>query len=132
MQAEMRWLFALLTAAACVSGPTFVVQQFNGAQKPNYEVAILRVNGNDSVRLLFLDDQDVAAPIIEEGRLHVEMLTGRHTVVVGNVKSNQRSPQLAFNAEAGRVYRVAYVAENPKIFEVNRSSDSTIREVTEP
>src|SRR5262245_18813792 len=92
--------------AACM-GPTFVVQQFKGPQRPNDQIAILGVNGADSVRLVYLDDEDVAAPIVSDGRLHVEMLPARHTVVVANAANHdQRSGVIAFAAEAGKVYRV--------------------------
>src|SRR5690348_4360879 len=95
----------VLVLAACM-GPTFVVQQFKGPQRPNDQIAILRVNGSDSVRLMYLDDEDVAAPMVQDGRLHIEMLPARHTVVVANAANpRERSPVIAFAAEAGKVYR---------------------------
>ena len=120
----------LACLVACV-GPTFIVQQFRGPQRPASEIAILRVNGGDSVRLLLLDDEDVAAPIPDDGRLHIEVLPARHTVVVTNASAAVRSPPLVFVAEAGKVYRVAWASEgNARIFEVGRSNDAIVRDVT--
>jgi hypothetical protein len=137
MVRAVRALFAFLLSALAVvvlAGcpvPTFVVQQYGGAQRPVESIAVLRVNGSDSVRLLRLDDQDVAAPIVEDGRLHIEILPGRHTVAVANAKMpGQYYPELAFQAEAGKVYRVAFGGEGARVYEVDRGKDSTVRDVT--
>lgn len=123
---------AALLLAGC-PGPTFVVQQYAGPQRPSYTVAILRVNGNEEVRLLELDGKDVAAPILEDGRLHIEVLPARHTVSAARASApREGSPPVAFTAEAGRVYRVAFVATAPHVFEVDREKDSVVRDVTEP
>ena len=133
----MKWTrFAMLGAVAallagCPSGPTFVVQQYAGPQRPAYSVAVLRVNGNEDVRLLVLDGKDVAAPILEDGRLHIELLPARHTLVAGRATSNDASEAVAFVAEAGRVYRVAYIASAPHVYEVDRAKDAIVRDVTE-
>ena len=64
-------------------GPTFIVQQYTGEPRPKEQVAVLRMNGKEPVRLMTLDDQDVAAPILEpDFRLHIEVLPGRHTLTV--------------------------------------------------
>jgi hypothetical protein len=121
----------LIVALASCVGPTFVVQQFRGPQRPAAEIAILRVNGPDSVRLALLDDEDVATPLVEDGRLHIEMLPTRHTVVVTSTKSSERSPLLTFVAQAGNVYRVAWASDGrARVFEVQRSSDAIVRDVT--
>jgi len=127
---------AAIVAAGC-PGPTFVVQQYSGPQRPQEAVGILRVNGNQPVRLLILDDQDVAAPIAEDGRLHIEMLPGRHTVVVANANApNERYAPMSFQAEPGKVYRIGFVSgpsgSEPRIFEVDRGKDSVLRDVTQP
>src|ERR1700754_1509031 len=84
---------ALLVLAVLVAfvvtgcpGPTFIVQQYAGPQRPPEAIATLRVKGNEPVRLLTLDDQDVAAPIVEDARLHIEILPAQHTVSVANAK----------------------------------------------
>jgi hypothetical protein len=128
-------LFAFTAALALVAcpGPTFIVQQYAGAQRPSEAIGVLRVNGADSVRLLSLDDEDVAAPVVSDGRLHIEILPGRHTVSAVDLKaSGVRSPPLAFQAEAGRVYRVAFVPPDhtARVFEVERGSDAVVRDVT--
>lgn len=134
---------ALFTVAALVAfllaacpGPTFVVQQYGGPQRPQETIATLRVNGREPVRLLFLDDQDVAAPLEEDSRLHIELLPGRHTVVVGNAKvPNERYAPISFQAEAGKVYRVAFATGaaggEPRMYEVDRGNDTSIRDVTQ-
>jgi hypothetical protein len=96
------------------------------------EIATLRVHGSGPVRLLFLDDQDVAAPIAEDGRLHIEMLPVRHTVVVGNANApNERYAPMTFEAEPGKVYRVVFVDGEPRIYEVDRGRDVLVRDVTQ-
>jgi len=82
--------------------------------------------------LLVLDDKDVAAPVVEDGRLHTEVMPARHTLVAGRAAAlSQPYPTLAFVAEAGRVYRVAFDATAPHVYEVDRSTDAVVREVTE-
>jgi hypothetical protein len=122
-----------LVLAGC-PGPTFIVQQYKGAPRPRESIGILRVNGSESVRLLVLDGEDVAAPIVEDGRLHIEVLPARHTIVVGNASApNERYAPVAFQAEPGKVYRVTFVAGaggEPRVYEVDREKDTTVRDVT--
>lgn len=126
-------LAAALAVPGC-PGPTFVVQQYGGPARPPESVATLRVNGEEPVRLLFLDDQDVAAPILEDGRLHIEMLPGRHRLVVANARApHERYAPLTFDAEAGKTYRVAFVAGaagEARIYEVDRGRDALLRDAT--
>jgi hypothetical protein len=116
-------------------GPTFIVQQYAGPVRPQSSIATLRVNGGDSVRLLALDDEDVAAPLDSDARLHIELLPARHTVIVGNAKSpRSRVAPIAFQAEPGKFYRVAFVAEangpgEAVVYEVERGSDKPVRRV---
>lgn len=128
----MRALLLLLSLllVACM-GPTFIVQQYNGPARPRESIAILRVNGNETIRLLLLDDEDVAAPIVSDGRLHIEVLPGKHTLTARN-GDDPRGPSgaIAFQAEANKVYRVAFVADAPHLYEVDRDSDKAIRDVT--
>ena len=125
----------LLVLTGC-PGPTFVVQQYPGPQRPSETVSTLRVNGNQPVRLMFLDDEDVAAPVAEDGRLHIELLPGRHTVVVANANApNERHAPIAFQAEPGKVYRVTFAAgpggSEARMFEVDRGNDRAVRDVTQ-
>lgn len=121
-------LFALLTA--CM-GPTFIVQQYGGPARPRESIAILRVNGGDSVRLLFLDEEDVTAPLVSDGRLHIELLPGRHTLTARN-GDDRTAPQgsLAFAAEPNKVYRVVFSGETAHVYEVDRESDKPGKDVT--
>jgi hypothetical protein len=123
----------LATALGGCPGPTFVVQQYGGPSRPPETIATLRVNGGDVVRLLILDDQDVAAPLVEDGRLHIEILPIRHTVVVGNASApSERYAPVTFQAEPGRVYRVAFAASEARVYEVDRGKDTPLRDVTLP
>lgn len=128
---------ALFASNVACGGPTLVVQQYDGPVRPQETIAILRVNGGGSVQLLTLDDTDVAVPIAKDTRLHLELLPGRHTVDVANVTAPNAPPAtVAFDADAGRVYRVAFVASESSsgptahVYEVERGGDALLREVT--
>ena len=127
-------LAAVVTLAlvACV-GPTFIVQQYKGPVRERETIAILRVNGADSVRLLTLDGEDVAAPIQDDSRLHIEMLPAKHEVTVANAKApSDRYDPLVFQAEANHVYRVVFVdnGAHARVFDVDRASDKLVGDVT--
>jgi hypothetical protein len=123
---------ALSVCVACV-GPTFIVQQYNGPPRPRESIAILRVNGADSVRLLFLDEEDVAAPVASDSRLHIEVLPGKHSLTARN-GDDRSAPtgSLAFEAEPGKVYRIVFSGETAHLYEVDRESDKPTREVSPP
>jgi hypothetical protein len=122
---------ACATALAACPGPTYIVQQYPGPVRPRETIAILRINGNDVVQLVLLDDDDMATPIADDARLHLELLPGRHRLRVQRTNQPHALVEtLAFEAEAGRVYRVVYVGDEPRIFEVDRESDKTGRDVT--
>jgi hypothetical protein len=123
-------LVAAVVSGGCV-GPTFIVQQYAGPQRPTETVAILRVSGAQPVRLVLLDEEDAAAPIVEDGRLHIELLPARHTVVVANAAApDARYPRLTFDALAGKTYRVAFLGAEAHVYEVSPSSDAFVRDVT--
>jgi hypothetical protein len=85
------------------------------------------------VRLASLDDEDLSGtPIDSDSRLHIELLPGKHVLTVVDTSAPQepRAP-LAFEAEAGKVYRVALVTGAPRIYEVDRSADTTRTDVTQ-
>ena len=114
-------------------GPTFIVQQYGGPPRARETIATLRVNGNEPVRLLFLDEEDVAAPIVSDGRLHIELLPGKHTLIARN-GDERTAPtgSFSFVAEATKVYRVLFTGETAHLWEVDRDSDKPTREVTPP
>ena len=125
---------ALSASLGGCPGPTFVVQQYAGPVRPRETIATLRVNGNDSVRLATLDDEDLGGtPVLADSRLHIELLPGKHAVTVVNASAPQE-PRAAvtFQAEAGKVYRITYVLGAPRIYEVDRSADTTGADVTQP
>lgn len=116
-------------------GPTFVVQQYAGPVRAPDAVATLRVNGGDTVRLLTLDGDDVRAPLESDSRLHIELLPGRHRLAAGNsasagVSGGEGADEVAFVAEAGKVYRVVFVDTAAHVVEVNRGSDASGADVT--
>jgi len=122
---------ALLGLAAACVGPTFIVQQYGGPPRARETIAILRVVGREPVRLLYLDGEDVAAPITDDGRLHIEVLPARHTVTVADARAaSARHPPLDFDARAGKVYRVVFVGDGARVFEVDRDSDRPLADVT--
>lgn len=125
-------VIALALAAVACTGPTLIVQQYAGPVRPREIIATLRVNGRDSVQLLTLDEQDVAVPIAEDSRLHIEMLPGRHFVVVTDKRDPfHRGDQVVFHGEPGSVYRVVTTAgAPPRVWEVDRDSDAPLRDVT--
>jgi len=126
----VRSILALAASVFLVGcpGPTFIVQQYPGAVREQSSIAILRSNAKDDAKLLLLDEADVAAPIAEDGRLHIEMLPGRHTVMVTH--GSERSPNLPFDAVANHVYRVVFTNSDAHVYEVDRSSDKLLADVT--
>jgi hypothetical protein len=119
-------LFACLLAA-CPAGPTYIVQQYKGAPRAQETIAVLRVNGKDPIRLETLDDEEITARVADDARLHVELLPGRHTL---SVRGGEPGKRISFQAEAGKVYRVAIEEAAPHVHEVDRDSDSLGRDVT--
>ncbi len=146
--ATLGFLSVLFASNAACGGPTLIVQQYDGPVRAQESIAILRVNGAGSVQLVTLDDADVAVPIAQDARLHLELLPGRHTLDVVNVAAPHAPPEtVAFDASPGRVYRVAFVARDPntengranegrgapataRVYEVERGADTLLREVT--
>jgi hypothetical protein len=121
---------AALALVACPRGPTFIVQQYDGPKRSEDTIAIVRVTGKEPVRLVKLDAHDVAAPVVEDARLHFEILPGRHSVVAVDTSAPQRNPPVAFEAQPGRVYRVVFEGMNPRVHEVDRESDALGPDVT--
>lgn len=118
---------------ACM-GPTFVVQQYGGPPRSKESVAILRVDAKEPARLLVLDGQDVSAPLMEDARLHIEVLPGRHSVVVANTTTpREHYSPMTFEAGAGRVYRFVFpngATGEARVFEVGRGDNALIADVT--
>ena len=141
-----RFLYGLgvalaLSLTAC--GPqTFIIQQYDGPVRDTETIAILRINGSDSVRVLSLDGEYADPRMEQDTRLHIELLPGRHTLRVASaLHPHVGSRSLSFLAEAGRVYRVvldqsmsmpssAPLGVDAQVFEVDRGSDGLLRAVT--
>lgn len=54
------------------------------------------------------------------------------TLRVLNASAPQERAPVAFQAEANKVYRITYVLGAPRIYEVDRSADTTGADVTQP
>lgn len=133
VRALLVFLVAFVLGGVACMGPTFIVQQYAGPQRPRETIATLRVNGADSVRLLFLDDEDVATPIVSDGRLHIELLPGKHTLTARNGDDRSAPTEsFTFAAEAGKIYRVVFTGETGHVYEVERESDKPVKEITAP
>lgn len=128
---------AFVLALVGCPGPTFVVAQYPGDERPQSELSVLRVNGKESVRLLSLDGQDVAAPLERDSRLHIEMLPGKHSVLVTDANEPEAHiDEIAFEGSPGKFYRVVLTpgTRGPvaQVHEVDRGSDELGRDVTVP
>jgi hypothetical protein len=119
-----------LSVVGC--GPqVFIIQQYDGPVRDSETIAILRINGGDSTRVVTLDGEFADARIAEDARLHIEMLPGRHAVRVADIAAPEAgSFRVAFDAQAGRVYRAVVASAAAKVFEVDRGSDAMLRDVT--
>lgn len=121
---------------------TFIVQQYDGAPIAEERISILRVNGDDHLRLEELDGEVLAYEIDDpRSRIHIEMLPGEHELGLadGNGVPLKRR---RFVAEAGKVYRPMIYRHAPRagqpngdwsvaIYEVDRGSDAIIREISQ-
>lgn len=146
----MRRLASLLLLSSCISGPTYVVQQYEGPRRAADSVAIVRVDGDDVVSLERIDDVDIVASMsrMEGSRYHFEVLPGRHVLgvsrrpppVEGVTVARAPSPgsdaspyvtrSVAFDAAAGKVYRTVFENGEPRVHEVGRTSDALGPDVT--
>lgn len=123
---------------------TFIVQQYDGAPLAEEHVAILRLNGDEPVRLEALDGEPLGYELHDRAsRVHIEMLPGEHELALAE------GPELPakrrrFRAEAGKVYRpllVRTATDGPAIpgvtgwvigiYEVNAGNDEIIREISQ-
>lgn len=123
----------MLALGVTACGPqVFIVQQYDGPVRDSETIAILRINGADSTRVVTLDGELADPRIAEDARLHIEMLPGRHALRVADIAApGAGSFRVAFDAQAGRVYRAVVLATAAKVFEVDRGSDEMLRDVTE-
>jgi hypothetical protein len=122
----------ILASSVTACGPqVFIIQQYDGPVRDSETIAILRINGGDSTRVVTLDGELADARIAEDTRLHIEMLPGRHAVRVADIAAPEAgSFRVAFDAQAGRVYRAVVASAAAKVFEVDRGSDAMLRDVT--
>lgn len=129
---------ALLSTACGVA--TFIVQQYEGEPLASERIAVLRLNGDASVRLEELDGEILAYELNDRGsRVHIEMLPGEHEIGLAD-GSGLPIKRRRFVAEAGRVYRpMVFRPPSPApetawlvaIYEVERDSDTIVREISQ-
>ena len=112
---------ALALPLAC-GGPTFIVQQYDGPIRQRETIAVIRVRGADSVLVVGVDAQPTGAAVDSDARLHIEVLPGEHSIDAGIVGEPAR--RVWFNAAPGKVYRAVWQAGQPRVFEVDDSSDA--------
>jgi hypothetical protein len=127
-------VFSCVLALGVVGcGPqVFIIQQYDGPVRDSETIAILRINGADSTRVVTLDGELADPRIAEDARLHIEILPGRHALRVADIAApGAASFRVAFDAQAGRVYRAVVEPNEAKVFEVDRGSDQMLRDVTE-
>ncbi len=122
-------LGVIAAASHACSGPTYVVQQYSGDVRPRDTIAVIRVNGNQSVLLDSLDGENIGVQVAEDAKLYVEVLPGKHTV--GVVDGTKMGPPetAAFNAEAGKFYRPVF-SPGARVYEVDPDDDRMISDVT--
>jgi len=131
---------ATLLVAGCGTA-TFVVQQYDGNPLPREQIALLRVNGGDPLRLEALDGERLSYQLRDSAtRIHVELLPGVHELTVSD--PDEGLPQTRrFRAQAGKVYRPGWVTELASsergaghkfvLFEVTRDSDTILVELAD-
>jgi hypothetical protein len=112
-------------------GPTFIVQQYKGPVRERETIAVIRVNGKESIVLVALDGEDIATRVPEDARLHVEVLPGKHTVTIGDLSDTAEPARTAsFTAEAGKTYRPVMQAHAARVYEVSPDTDVLLSDVT--
>jgi hypothetical protein len=121
----------VLTAIGGCGGPTFVVQQYPGPPRPSDTIAIVRLNGMEPIGLDSLDGESIGAQAPEDGRIHIEVLPGRHRVVIRNLQNAEVAPSGAsFLAQAGHVYRPVFGEYRAAVYDVDPNTDAKLADVT--
>jgi len=123
---------------------TFIVQQYDGSPLAEGQVAILRLNGDEPVRLEALDGEPLGYELHDRAsRVHIEMLPGEHELALAE-GPDLPAKRRRFRAEAGKVYRPLLVHSQTNapvipgvggwvigIYEVDPSSDDIVREISQ-
>lgn len=112
-------------------GPTFIVQQYGGSPRERETIAVIRVNGQETIVLVALDGEDIATRVPDDARLHVEVLPGKHTVTIGDLSDTaEPARSTSFVAQAGKTYRPVMQQHTARVFEVNADTDALLSDVT--
>jgi hypothetical protein len=123
-------LVPIALAIGC-GGPTFIVQQYGGSPRERETIAVIRVNGHETIVLVALDGEDIATRVPDDARLHVEVLPGKHTVTIGDLSDTAEPARTAsFVALAGKTYRPVMQRHAARVFEVNPETDALVSDVT--
>jgi hypothetical protein len=107
---QLRAATAALLLLACTTA-TFVIQQYDGPQRPSSTIAVLRILGGGDAYIAALDGEQLGFQLEDRrDRIHVEMLPGRHEISIGQVK-DERIVTRAFHALPGRTYRAVILRD---------------------
>jgi hypothetical protein len=127
--------------AAC-GGPTFIVQQYEGAPRSRDAVAIIRLNGDDPIQVLDIDRSPVNVRVGSGTRMHIEVLPGEHTVTVVDAEHPDGTSQFVrFRTEPAKLYRALWLrqadrtpglSDLARVYEMDASSDTPIRDASIP
>lgn len=135
LRCMLRRIVALLLVpialAITCGGPTFIVQQYGGSPRERETIAVIRVNGHETIVLVALDGEDIATRVPDDARLHVEVLPGKHTVTIGDLSDTAEPARTtSFVAQAGKTYRPVMQQHTARVFEVNPDTDALVSDVT--
>ena len=130
---------------------TFVVQAYPGAARSAEQVSVVRINRDAPVRVVSVDGDPLGSqPLDSDARLHVEILPGKHELIIENEHVPvEKTKVVRFLAEPGRTYRVLAANRewhvhsaprkpargttwSPLVYEVDTAGDRLLREVSLP
>jgi hypothetical protein len=137
-------LAALTCGLSGCGTATFIIQQYDGSPLAAEQVAVLRLNGSDPVRLEALDGEPLGYELHDRAsRVHIEMLPGEHELALAEAPELP-AKRRRFRAEAGKVYRPLLVRTPTAgavipgvtawvvgIYEVDANSDEIVREISQ-
>jgi hypothetical protein len=104
MLLRLRALVQLAVLAMGCGTATFIVQQYDGPPRVREQIAVLRLNGKDPVRVESLDGERLDYQLKDnDARVHIELLPGVHELAVTDTFG--LAEPFRFVAAAGHVYR---------------------------
>jgi len=113
--------------------PIFIASAYPGPPRERAEIGVLRVLGDEPAQLISVDGEAADARVSEDAALHLELLPGRHTVFVQDIRAPQEPPGLVrFQVTPGGLYGVRFTQgpAEPQIFTLDPSSYAALTNVT--